>query len=120
MEMDLGRERGSRRRNAALVLIVLVAFVLIAAYSALSAETGGSSASTTTVETVASPGTACTDPSVSAMVVQVEEDPKFVGLSGGLCYSFLGAESTNTSAASYTFDYYNGPAAHPCGNAPAA
>ena len=116
MEMNGGL--GRWKRIGALVSVVLVAVVLIAAYSAHTFDTGGSSASTTTtVEAVASPGTACTDPSLPATVVQVEEDPKFVGLSDGLCYSFLGADSTGTTA-EYTFDYYNGSVVYPCGNLP--
>lgn len=108
---------------AALVVVALFAIVLLATYSLHPIDMGGPSASATaTVETVASPGTACTDPSLSATVVQVEENPQFVGLSDGLCYSFLGTDSASTgeqgTTTTYTFDYYNGSVVYPCGNLP--
>jgi hypothetical protein len=112
-----------RARTAALVVVALSAVVLVAAYSAYPIGTGGPAASTTTIETVASPGIACTDPSLSPEVVQVEENPKFVELSDGLCYNFLGAGSggtggQGTTTTAYTFDYYNGSVVYPCGNLP--
>ncbi|MDA4112857.1 MAG: hypothetical protein OK474_02305 [Thaumarchaeota archaeon] len=111
-----------RGRTTALFVVVLFAVILVVAYSAYPVGVGGPPASTTAVETVVSPGIACTDPSLSPDVVQVEANPKFLGLSDGLCYSFLGADRSGTGGQStttvYTFDYYNGSVVYPCGNLP--
>jgi hypothetical protein len=105
------------------VATAVLILVATAAYVEVVASTARPSAAVAQQErTLSAPGEPCTDPLLPAAVLKVEEGAQFLGLSGGLCYSFVGESNSTAGGAgastTYTFDYYNGSVVYPCGDLP--
>jgi len=100
---------------AALVGILLVgaAFYLVEINDSTS---GGQPGEITTVSTT---GISCNDSSMPQAAQQAENQPGFTNLSDGLCYNYLGQNTTDVQGATVlSFGYYNGTIFYPCGVSP--
>lgn len=96
-----------------LLLAALVAVSLVGVYFLYTQGSGlSSTAQLGKVTTVSTTGVGCNDPSMPPAAQIVQQDPKFVVASAGLCYNYMGGTST------MTFASYNGTVGYPCGDAP--
>jgi hypothetical protein len=97
-----------------LVLAALVVVSILGVYFFYLEGSGLSSGNQTgVITTVSTTGIACGSNSMPQTAQQVEQDPTFTNLSGGLCYNYIGE-----SLGALTFAYYNGMITYPCGDAP--
>jgi hypothetical protein len=113
--------RWKRRKTAISVFVASVAVVLIL-LSSTRVLVGAPTTSSSEVQTLTTLGESCTDPALPAEVVQVENDSRFLQLSGGQCYSYLGEKDSSSGSggvtSTMTFDLYNGSVFYPCGDYP--
>ena len=121
-EPGKGRGLGIRKQVviAALVCISLVvaAFYLaeINRSSSVTPPEGVQSGDITTVSTT---GISCDDSSMPQTAQDAEQEPAFTNLSDGLCYNYLGQNTTEVQGATVlSFGYYNGTVVYPCGVSP--
>ena len=96
-------------------------------YAWIIVSTPGASQQTTSTETTSTSCPTASWPSqvsisYQPVVQQIEQNPAFIGLTGGLCYSFTlnySGVSAGQSLATFVFNQYNGTIVYPCGYFPA-
>jgi hypothetical protein len=110
---DKWGQGGGPRIRVELVLAALVVATLVGVYFYVEGHGLSSGVQVGAVTTISTTGVQCDDSSMPQASQAVERDPTFTGLSGGLCYNYLGE-----SQATMTFAYYNGTIVYPCGDAP--
>jgi len=110
---DKWGQGGGPRIRVEVILAALVVVTLVGVYFYVEGNGLNSGVQVGVVTTISTTGVRCDDSSMPQAAQAVEQDPKFTGLSNGLCYNYLGE-----SQATMTFAYYNGTIAYPCGDAP--
>ena len=110
---DKWGQGGGPRIRLELLIAALVAVSLVGIYILYSQGSALSSgAQVGPVTTVSTTGIGCNDPSMPLGAQAVQQDPRFADLSDGLCYNYMGGNS------SMTFAFFNGTVGYPCGDAP--
>lgn len=92
--------------------IVIAVSLAVVYYVQVQTVPGAAEGELTTITTT---GTGCGGGSVPQVAASAEADPRFVALSGGLCYNYMGESSPQGGAPVLTFDYYNGTVVYECG-----
>ena len=110
---DKWGQGGGPRIRVEVVLAALVVATLVGVYFYIEGHALSSGVQVGTVTAISTTGVQCDDSSMPEAAQAIEQDPTFTGLSGGLCYNYLGE-----SQATMTFANYNGTIAYPCGDAP--
>jgi hypothetical protein len=119
-------EKGSGlgiRKQAVIAVLVCLALVVAALYLV---EINQSSSSVQPegvqpgeIVTVSTTGIDCNDSSMPQTAQDAEQEPAFTNLSAGLCYNYLGQNTTQVQGATVlSFGYYNGTISYPCGVSP--
>jgi hypothetical protein len=116
-EQGKGRGLGPRKQVAiALVVGVLLVGLTYYLVEINGSSSGGQSVGVTSVSTT---GISCDDPSLPPVAQDAEQEPAFTNLSAGLCYNYLGENTTGAQGATVlSFGYYNGTIVYPCGVSP--
>ena len=99
---------------------LLYAWIFASTISASQETTSTESTSATSCTTAPWPSQVST--SYQSVVQQIEQNPAFVALTNGLCYSFTlnyYGESGGQSLTTFVFNQYNGTVFYPCGTFPA-
>jgi hypothetical protein len=96
-----------------LVVGLIIGVSVVAVYYA-EVESPGGGVAGVAIQTITTTGVACGTGSIPQTAVAVEADPRFVALAGGLCYSYMGEDSSG-GVPVLTFDRYNGTIVYECG-----
>ncbi len=102
-----------------IVLGALVAISLVGVY-VFYVVNGGSTSSGQqgNVLTISTTGVRCGSGAMPQMAIQVEQDPRFTALSGGLCYNYNGQFPSGDGNVTLHFNHYNDTILYPCGTSP--
>lgn len=119
-----GNGRGLGVRKQIFIAVLICMSLVVAAYYLL--EINNSSSGTLPegvqsgeITTVSTTGVSCNDPSIPQIAQDAELEPAFANLSNGLCYNYLGQNTTEVQGATVlSFAYYNGTVVYPCGVSP--
>jgi len=116
-EPGKGRGLGLRRQ----MVIALVVGVLLVGLTYYLVEVNGSSSGGQSlgVASVSTTGISCDDSSMPQAAQDAEQEPAFTNVSDGLCYNYLGENTTEVQGATVlSFGYYNGTIVYLCGVSP--
>ena len=112
-----GEGRGLRAR--ALVVVLAIVLLVGVAVFFVESNSGAPQGQPGLITTVSATGVACDDPSMPQAAQQVEQEAAFTVISDGLCYNYLGQNTTEAAGATVmSFAYYNGTLVYPCGVSP--
>jgi len=114
------RPSGGRGLRARMLAVLLVAVLLVGvAIFFVQSNASSSAGQPGLITTVTTTGISCNDPSMPEAAQQVEQEAAFTDLSRGVCYNYLGANTTEVPGATVmSFGYYNGTLVYPCGVSP--
>jgi hypothetical protein len=112
------RQEGRGVRTWAVIAVLAAALLIGVALFLVDSGGGASQGQPGLITTVSATGLSCDDPSMPQAAQQVEREPAFASLSAGLCYDYLGQNTTTPGATVLSFAYYNGTLVYPCGVSP--
>ena len=121
---EQGEGHGLGIRKQIIIAVLICVSLIVAAFYLVEINQSSSGAQPEGIQSgeitaVSTTGVSCNDPSMPKTAQAAEQEAGFTDLSDGLCYNYLGQNTTEVQGATLlSFGYYNGTVVYPCGVSP--